>query len=58
MTNAFLRLAEDMEIELYVVESDLDKIGIDKNLIEPNIEIISDDHLASKLSSSDIVLNF
>lgn len=58
MTKAILRLAEDMDIELYVVEDDLMQRGIDGKLIEPQIKPINNDALISILASADIVMNF
>jgi sulfur relay (sulfurtransferase) DsrF/TusC family protein len=58
MTKAILRLAEDMDIELYVVENDLMQKGIDSKLIEPQIRPINNDTLISILASADIVMNF
>ena len=37
MTKALLRLAEDMEVELYIVKEDLIERGIDETQLEPQI---------------------
>ena len=58
MTKAFLRLAKDLEIELYVVQADLDERGIDTNLLEPMIKTIKNEDLVSLITSANIVMNF
>ena len=57
-TKAILRLAEDMDIELYVVEDDLMQRGIEGKMIESQIKPINNDTLISILASADIVMNF
>ena len=58
MTKALLRLAEDMEIELYVVKEDLMERGIDETQLESQIKTIRDGDLVSLLKSADVVINF
>lgn len=58
MTKALLRLAEDMEIELYVVKEDLMERGIDETQLESKIKTIRDGDLVSLLKSADVVINF
>lgn len=58
MTKALLRLADDMEVELYVVKEDLMKRGIDEKQLEPHIKTIIDRDLVSLLKSADVVMNF
>ena len=57
-TKALLRLAEDMEIELYVVKEDLMERGIDETQLESQIKTIRDGDLVSLLKSADVVINF
>jgi len=58
MTKVLLRLAEDMEIELYVVKEDLMERGIDETQLESQIKTIRDGDLVSLLKSADVVINF
>jgi sulfur relay protein TusB/DsrH len=58
MTKALLRLADDMEVELYVVKEDLMRRGIDEAQLEPHIKTIIDGDLVSLLKSADVVMNF
>ena len=58
MTKALLRLAEDMEIELYVVKEDLMERGIDETQLESQIKTIRDGDLVSLFNSADVVINF
>ena len=58
MTKALLRLAEDMEIELYVVKEDLMERGIDETQLESQIKTIRDGDLVSLIKSADVVINF
>ena len=58
MSKPFLRLAEDMEIELFVLESDLMKHGLDKTQLDPRIKPINDDDFISILGSADCVMKF
>jgi sulfur relay (sulfurtransferase) DsrF/TusC family protein len=58
MTKAILRLAEDMEIELFVVKDELIKLGIDENMVETQIKTINNDTLVSIIASADVVMNF
>lgn len=58
MTKALLRLADDMEVELYVVKEDLMRRGIDEPQLEPQIKTIIEGNLVSLLKSSDVVMNF
>ena len=58
MTKNFLRLALDMEIELYAVKEDLIERGIIETELEPQIKSIIKEDLISLLASADVVLNF
>lgn len=58
MCKPFLRLAEDMDIELYVFESDLGKHGLDESQLDSRIKPVNDDDFISILGSADYVMRF
>ena len=58
MTKTLLRLAGDMEVELFVVKEDLMERGIDETQLEPQIKVIIEGDLVSLLKSADVVMNF
>ena len=58
MTQTFLRLANDLEIELYVMEDDLIDRGLEKEDLEEEITMMSQDYLIETLNDSDIVMTF
>jgi len=58
MTKPLLRVAKDMEIEMFVTNDDLKEKGIDQSHLEPNIKSIDYSDMISILVSADIVINF
>ena len=58
MTKTFLRLANDMEIELYVSEKDLLEKGLVDMELEEDIKTTTRDDLIEALNDADIVMTF
>lgn len=58
MSKPFLRLAKDMEIELFVLENDLRKHGLDEAQLDSRIKSINYDDFISILESADYVMKF
>lgn len=58
MTKSFLRLANDMEIELYVSEKDLTEKGLAGKELEEDIKIMTRNDLIEALNDADIVMTF
>ena len=58
MTKTFLRLANDMEIELYVSEKDLAEKGLEGKELEEDIKIMTRNDLIEALNDADIVMTF
>lgn len=58
MLQPFIRLAKDMDYELYVFEEDLRKRNLGEKELLKSIKPISQDDLLSKILDSDIVITF
>ena len=58
MTKTFLRLAKDMEVELYVSEEDLLKNNLDHLELEDVIKKIDQEDSIITLRDADVVMTF
>ena len=58
MTKPLLRLADDMEIEMFVTKEDLNEKGIDESQLDPYIKSIDYPDMISILGAADVVINF
>lgn len=58
MTKALLRLADDMEIEMFVNKEDLKEKGIEDSELDSHIKSIDNSSLISILMAADLVITF
>lgn len=58
MTQPLVRLADDMDIELFVYEKDLEKRNLQDKELVANIAKISHEDFLRELLDSDIVMTF
>lgn len=58
MTRNYLRLAKDMEIDLFVVRKDLKNRGLEGMELEQEVEVISNTELLDIIDAADLVINF
>lgn len=58
MTKTFLRLAENLDLELYVSEEDLLEKSLDHMELENGIKRINRDDMINALKVADVVITF